>query len=160
VGGGDVVVAAFDDADGDGGEAPVIDAIMLATGVTYDLTVRLQNKLEAPPEEITDEVRDESDEHQLFFTGTAVSGPASSSAGAPLAHAYADSDANGYPVGLTSTIIATTGTGELVVTLRHMPPVNELATKVAALATQVRDSGIESLPGSTDVQVTFAVTVP
>src|SRR5215211_7498788 len=62
-GGGTAVTAAFDDADGDGGAAPVIEPITLASAVTYDLSVRFLNKLETPPEEITEEVLDESDQH-------------------------------------------------------------------------------------------------
>jgi hypothetical protein len=158
--GGTAITAAFDDADGDGGAAPVIDPINLSNGATYTVTVRFQNKLETPPEEITDEVRDESDEHQIFFTGTAVNGPASNHAGAPLTHSYADTDASGNPIGLSNAIVAATGTGELTLTLRHLPPVNDVAVKTANLATEVRDSGFASLPGSTDVQVNFPVTVP
>jgi hypothetical protein len=159
-GGGEAVTAAFDDADGDGGEAPTVDPINLATATTYDLTVRFQNKLETPAEEITDEVRDESDEHQLFFTGTAVNGPASDQPGAPLAHTYSDADGNGLPVGLSNAIVTTTGTGTLTVVLRHLPPVNDVAVKTAELASTVRADGLAALPGESDVQVDFAVTVP
>jgi hypothetical protein len=159
-GGGAAVTAAFDDPDGDGGEAPSVDPIDLATATTYDLTVRFQNKLETPPEEITDEVRDESDQHQLFFTGTAVNGPASDQPAAPLTHTYADTDANGLPVGLSNSIVTTSGTGTLTVVLRHLPPVNDVAVKVAELASTVRADGLAALPGESDVQVDFAVTVP
>ncbi len=159
-GGGPTVTAAFDDLDGDGGAAPTIDPINLTSGVTYALTVRFQNKLETPPEEITDEVRDESDEHQLFFTGTAVNGPASNRPGAPLTHSYGDTDANGFPIGLTSSVVAATGTGQLTVTLRHVPPINDTAVKTGTLATTVATDGIAALPGATDVQVSFTTTVP
>jgi len=158
-GGGATVSAAFNDPDGDGGTAPTIDPIALAAGKTYTLTVQFQNKLETPPEEITDEVRDESDAHQLFFTGTAVNGPATSTTNAPLTQVYADTDAKGLPVGLSNTITTTAGTGQLTVTLRHMPPVNGAAAKVADLAGKVKAGGLQALPGDTDAQVTFAVTV-
>jgi predicted small lipoprotein YifL len=158
--GPDVVRAAFDDPDGDGGEAPTVDPIQLVAGTTYDLSISFQNALEDPPEEITTEVRDEGDEHQVFFTGTAVKGPATTNATAPLEHAYADMDANGLPLGLANTMVATAGSGELVVTLLHVPPVNEVAVKSAQTTMQVRDGGFTSVNGDIDVAVTFAVTVP
>lgn len=156
--GGGPIVASFDDADGDGGNPPVIDQIALAPG-SYATTVRFLNKLEDPPEEITDEVRDESDQHQLFFTGTAVVGPASDSANAALTQSYDDTDVNALPIGLANTFVASTGTGNLTVTLQHLPPLNGTAVKVAGLADTVRTSGLGALPGEADANVTFAVTV-
>jgi hypothetical protein len=159
-GGGAAITATFNDADGDGGAAPTVDPINLTAGTTYATTVKFENRLETPAEDITTEVKDESDEHQIFFTGTGVSGPASNQPTAPLAHTYADTDANGLPIGLASSFAARTGTGQLIVTLRHLPPVNNTPAKTAAAATTVRDSGFATLGGSTDAQVTFAVTVP
>jgi len=159
MGGGTTVTASFKDADGDGGAAPTIDPLDLVTAKTYTVTVRFLNELENPPEEITEEVRDESDQHFLFFTGTAVNGPASNQPTAPLAHTYADMDANGIPIGLSNTVVTTPGTGQLTVTLRHLPPVNDTAVKTADLPMQVKDSGFGALPGSTDVSVTFMTTV-
>ncbi len=158
--GGAPVIAAFNDPDGDGGASPTVDPIVLASGTTYAMTVRFINGLETPPGEITDEVRDESDQHQVFFTGTAINGPATSTPGAPLTHSYTDTDASGLPVGLANTIVAATGAGTVIVTLRHIPPVNDVAAKVAGLAMQAASNGIAALPGDTDVQVTFMATIP
>jgi len=159
-GGGAPITATFNDPDGDGGTAPTIDPINLTAGVTYAATVKFENRLETPAEDITVEVDDESDQHQIFFTGTGVSGPASNQPTAPLVHTYADMDVNGLPIGLADSFAARTGTGQLTVTLRHMPPVNDQPAKTAAAATTVRDSGFATLGGSTDAQVTFPVTVP
>lgn len=160
-GGGATITATFNDPDGDGGAAPTVDPISLARGVTYNTAVRFENRLETPAEDITLEVADESDEHQVFFTGTAVSGPASAQAGAALTHAYADTDVNGLPIGLASTFVAANaGSGTLVVTLRHLPPVNATAVKTATTATTVRDSGFSAIGGENDANVTFQVTVP
>ncbi|MBA3396915.1 MAG: hypothetical protein H0T89_30070 [Deltaproteobacteria bacterium] len=158
-GGGTAVTAAFDDPDGPGGAAPVIDPINLPAA-SYMLGVRFENGLETPPEDITIEVADEADQHQLFFIGTAVNGPASDRAGAPLTHAYADRDANDLPVGLQNTITATAGTGQLVVTLRHLPPVNGNPVKTAELAGTVKTSGLAAIGGESDAMVSFDVTVP
>jgi hypothetical protein len=157
-GGGPAVIASVDDPDGDGGNPPVVGPINLTAGM-FDLTVKFENKLEKPPVNITDEVSDERDEHQIFFTGMAVNGPASSQTGAPLVQAYADMDSKGLPVGLADKITATAGTGTLTVTLRHMPPVNNMPVKVAGLAETVRNQGLSAIGGSTDAQVSFPVTV-
>lgn len=160
MGGGPTVTAVFDDPDGDGGEPPTIDAITLTMGTTYAASVRFLNALETPAEDITVEVRDEGDVHQVFFTGTAVDGPASDHPGAALTHAYTDADVNGLPIGLANTLVVAPGTGELTVTLRHLPPINDQAVKTAALAGEVRASGFTALAGATDAQVTFPVAVP
>lgn len=156
--GGTPVVAKVDDPDGDGGNPPTVEPITLAAGM-YDMTVKLENRLENPPEDLTKEVRDEGDEHQLFFFGNAVSGPASNQAGAALVHSYADMDAKGLPIGLANKVTASAGTGMLTVVLRHMPPLNGAAVKTATSAETVRTSGLSALGGSTDVSVTFPVTV-
>ncbi|MBL9016453.1 MAG: hypothetical protein JNL83_19855 [Myxococcales bacterium] len=151
-GGGVSITAEFDDPDGEGGQAGTAQPINLAAG-SYTLTVGFQNRLEAPPEEITDEVRDEQEFHLVLFTGTAVA------AAGPLTHSYGDQDANGLPVGLTSSVMARAGTGQLTVTLRHMPP-EEPPVKAADTVMLAKQNGIETLGGSTDATATFLVTVP
>jgi hypothetical protein len=134
--------------------------VNLVAGTTYTLTLGFENRLEAPAEDITQEVRDEAEDHQVFFTGSAVNGPATSNTTAPLTHTYGDTDANGLPIGLTNQIVAATGTGQLIVTLRHVPPLNNVAVKTATLADEVKAGGISSIGGDTDVSATFDVTVP
>ncbi len=148
----------IDDPDGDGGAAPTVDSIELAPGI-YSLAVGLENRLEMPAEDITAEVADEGDEHQLFFTGSAVDGPATANPGAPLMLTYSDQDRNALPIGLTLSVNAIEGTGELIVTLRHLPPLNDEPAKTAELAAEVRDGGFAAIGGSTDAQVSFPVTV-
>ncbi|MGE0400221.1 MAG: hypothetical protein AB7T06_26130 [Kofleriaceae bacterium] len=158
--GGAPIVAEFDDPDGDGGDPPTIDSIGLAAGTTYSVTVGFQNRLETPPEEITDEVRDESADHQIFFTGTAVNGPASDQPNAPIAHTYTDQDENGFPIGLANQFVVTAGAGgDLIVTLRHMPPINDQPVKKADAAAMVKASGFSAIGGENDAQVTFPVAI-
>ncbi|MGE0545733.1 MAG: hypothetical protein AB7O24_11390 [Kofleriaceae bacterium] len=156
---GDPITAEFDDPDGDGGAAPMVDPVNLVAATSYALTVRFQNRLEDPAEEITDEVSQESHNHLLLFTGTAVVGPATSNTTGPLTHSYGDSDANGLPIGLRNTIVAASGTGQLLVTLRHMPP-EQPPVKSATTVDDVKANGIDAIGGSTDAQVSFDVTVP
>jgi hypothetical protein len=154
---GSTVTATFDDPDGDGGQAPTVDPVNLAPG-NYTLTVQFQNRLVTPPEEITDEVRDEQNFHLVLFTGTAVVGPATTNATGPLMQSYADMDGNALPVGLTNGIVASAGSGELTVTLRHMPP-EQPPVKSSSTLMDAMTGGIDSIGGSTDAQVTFTVTV-
>lgn len=156
--GGATVFAEFDDPDGDGGDAPTVDEIELVAG-SYDMAVRFENRLEEPPEDITREVADEGDEHLVFFTGSAVTGPASDEPGAPLVHDYGDEDAQGLPLGLQNTLEASAGTGDLVLTLRHLPVVGGQAQKTADTLAEVRASGFSAIGGTSDAQVTFPVTV-
>ncbi len=158
--GGAAVVAEFDDPDGDGGNPPMIDPVNLTDGITYTLAVDFQNRLETPAEVITDEVRDEAAEHQIFFTGSAVNGPATDNTTGPLTHVYNDMDANALPIGLTNLMTAATGTGQLTVTLRHLPELNGAATKTADTTAQVKNGGFDAIGGSSDASVTFAVVVP
>jgi hypothetical protein len=158
-GGGAAVTASFQDLDGDGGDPPVVDPLNLVTGTTYTATVQFLNELEATPEDITVEVADESDEHQVLFTGTAVNGPASDQPGAPLTHTYADTDANGLPIGLANMFVAATGTGTMTVTLRHLPPLNDVAVKTSDLAERVKTGGFASIGGENDAKVDFVTTV-
>jgi hypothetical protein len=158
IGGGAPVAFEFDDPDGDGGQPPTVQPVNLANRM-YTLTVQFVNRLPTVPEDITTEVMDEADVHLLLFTGSAVVGPATTNTTGPLLHAYADMDESGLPIGLTNTIMARSGTGELIVTLRHMPP-EEPPEKAADTLDLVRANGIDSIGGSTDASVTFMVTVP
>ncbi|MBL0213871.1 MAG: hypothetical protein IPQ07_08310 [Myxococcales bacterium] len=156
---GTPVLAEFNDPDGDGGQAPTVQPVNLVANTSYAMTVRFQNRLATPAEEITEEVTQESDIHLLIFTGSAVVGPATSNATGPLTQAYADTDINGLPIGLSDTIMAKAGSGQLIVTLRHMPP-EEPPQKAADTLSKVKAGGVDSIGGSTDAQVTFTVTVP
>jgi hypothetical protein len=155
--GGAEVTATFNDPDGDGGTAPTVDPIALAAG-SYTLTVQFQNRLASPQQEITDEIREEQDFHLLLFTGSAVVGPATSNTTGPLTQSDGDTDDHGFAVGLTDLIVAQPGTGQLTVTLRHMPP-EEPPVKAANTVMHAKAGGVDSIGGSTDAQVAFAVSV-
>ena len=154
-------VQSFSWADPENDGSPVIDAISLSDAEDYTLAVSFLNELEEPAEDITVEVNEESDQHQLFFTGPAVDGPATGdNADAVISQDYDDTDANGFPVGLESAIgTLMTGSGVLTVTLRHLPPENDTAVKTGTLAEDVASGGFDTLPGSTDASVDFDVTV-
>ena len=83
--GPEVVTATWQDLDLEGGNDPVLTPanIVLPSGI-YRLAVTSLNELETPAEDVTQEILDEDDEHQLFFYGPVVSGPATGTMVAPL----------------------------------------------------------------------------
>lgn len=157
-GGGADLAFTWTDPEDDG--SPVIDDVVLPSG-DYTLSLQFLNALEDPPEDLTAEVADESDQHQVFFTGSGVQGPATgTNAAAVITQAYADTDAGGLPIGLENDITTLgAGTGELVVTLRHMPPEDGQAVKTAGAAEAVASGGFGAIGGDDDAQVTFPLEV-
>ncbi len=167
-GGGDAVVASFSDPDGDGGMSGSTDPITLKVETVYDLSITFLNDLEDPAENITEEIEEEAEEHQVFITGDVVQGPAASDPASVLVeHAYADmestyggnAEGDDLPVGLANTITTTsaTGSGTFGVRLQHLPEVNGEAQKVEDLAAQLAAG--TALPGDADAAVEFALTV-
>jgi hypothetical protein len=154
----EALVFTWTDAENDG--SPVIDDIVLQNEAEYALTVAFLNELEEPAEDITPEIADEDDEHQVFFTGSAVQGPASTQTDAIVEHAYADQDANGLAVGLDNTMTSLQdGSGEFIVTLRHMPQESNSPVKTEGAAEDVADGGFAAIGGENDIQVTFPLAV-
>ncbi|WP_026333876.1 MULTISPECIES: hypothetical protein [Rhodonellum] len=64
------------------GTTPTIETITLIKGKRYMLEIELFNSIEN--EDITKEIKEEADEHQFYFLGTAFVGSA------PLTYTYAD----------------------------------------------------------------------
>lgn len=126
----DVVTARAQDPDGAGvQELAILDEINLGIGKTYTLTYEIFNNLETPDEDIGEEIKDEDDEHQFFFSFTenAFTNPAGNgnidNASDPIN--YNDND-GANPVGLSTTwtTSATAVTaGEFTVRLQHQPGV-------------------------------------
>ncbi len=149
----DRVVAKAKDPDGEGvEELEILDEIELETGKTYTLTFEIFNNLETPGENIGEEILDEDDEHQVFFsfTNDAFTDPSGNGNidNASDAINYDDTDDNGNPVGLSTTW--TTGTnhthdGEFRVLLKHQPGV------------KTPSSG--SNDGETDFDITFELHI-
>lgn len=155
---GDDLVFRWADPEGDGD--PSIDPIGLVAGETYSLEIAFLDELVDPGEDLTAEIADEGEEHQVFLTGSAVSGPASASEDPLVTVAYADTDDAGLPLGLNHTASAeVVGSGELTVTLRHMPEEGGVAVKTEDAAAVVAEGGLAAIGGDSDVQVTFPLEV-
>lgn len=127
----DVVEARAQDPDGEGvAELEILSEITLGTDKTYTLTYEIFNNLETPGEDIGAEIREEDDEHQLFysFTADAFANPAGDGNidSASDAINYNDADGNGNPLGLNTTWTtassAITG-GTFTARLQHQPDV-------------------------------------
>lgn len=137
----DVVTASFQDLDGEGGNAPSIDDITLSANTTYSVAIEFLNEQENPIEDITEEVAEEDDEHQVFFVAS----------GANFTYAYNDADGNGNPLGLNGR--ATTGaagSGTLQVLLLHEP--NKTASGVT-------NGDPSNAGGESDVDITFSLNI-
>jgi hypothetical protein len=105
---------AYKDPDGDGGNAPTrFDTIALKPNTTYAMTIEFLDESKTPADNITDEVKEESDKHLLVYTPS----PATL-----LTYTYGDKDANNLNIGLVGeAATGAAGSGKLKVQLRHQP---------------------------------------
>lgn len=150
----DVVTASAQDPDGTGiQELQILDAITLAADTEYTLTYEILNALDpADIENIGDEILEEDNEHQFFFSFTEnvfanPTGNGNIDAAADPIN-YNDADENGNPVGLSSTwtTSSTASSGaSFTVRLQHQPDV------------KTATSG--SNDGDTDFALTFALNI-
>ena len=155
------VVLAFSDATGtaqeirwtedDGQEQDIV----LTNGTTYNLSISALNEYETPAEDITKEIRQEADEHQIFFTGSAIDN-------AVIDYTYLDSDDEGLPIGLENTIDALAAdTGTFTVTLRHLALEDGNKVKRAGMAEDVAADGLSGISGEgdNDFSIDFSIVV-
>ncbi|EAR12965.1 GTP cyclohydrolase I [Polaribacter irgensii 23-P] len=150
----DVIRASAQDPDGTGiQELQILGAITLAADTEYTLTYEILNKLDpADSEDIGDEILEEDNEHQFFFSFTVnvfanpIGNGNIDAAADPIN--YNDEDENGNPVGLSSTwtTSSTASSGALfTVRLQHQPDV------------KTATSG--SNDGDTDFALTFDLNI-
>lgn len=103
------------DADGPGALPPVIDSLVLDAGKVYSVNVTVLDETKTPVFNVTEEIEDEADEHQFFYT-------ASSSLSGRININRLDTDVNGLPLGLELLLSTTSGaavSGSLNVVLSH-----------------------------------------
>jgi hypothetical protein len=128
------------DLDGDGPNAPVISVSgNLKNEVFYTGSVVFLNETESPAENITEEVEEESDEHQFFVT------PGGGIADI-IGIEYLNNDSSGYPLGTQFELNTLgSGNGTLTFTLRHEP--------------KKPNTGPSDAGGETDIETSFNVTI-
>ncbi|GEQ86316.1 hypothetical protein ULMS_18240 [Patiriisocius marinistellae] len=139
VNGTNTVTLTSRDTDGDGPNPPVETIVgEMKSGTTYTGTVRFLNETETPSEEITDEVEEEDDEHQVFVIP---------SSGLNLTSTATNNDGNGNPLGTKiSVVTGAMSSGNLNITLRHEP-------------NKPNDGTLADAGGETDVSVNFDVEI-
>ena len=132
------VVLTTVDLDGDGPDEPVTTVVgNFSQNTQYQGAVQFLNETEDPAEDITEEVIEEADEHQVFYTV---------SEGLNITTTYQDFDSNDNPLGVNITLeTGEASSGSLTVTLRHEPV--------------KPNDGLESAGGETDITTSFDVTI-
>ena len=139
-GGGTAITLQTRDLDGDDGPDPPVVTVSgnLTASTTYDGDIELLNETESPPEDITEEVEEEDDEHQFFY---AIGGALDATA------QYGNFDGDGNPLGTEFTLAAgAASTGSITITLRHEPK-------------KPNDGTLSDAGGETDIAQTFNVTI-
>lgn len=138
IGGSATHTYTFRDTDGPGGNAPTLnEQIILAPNKSYNCTILVLDESKSVVEDITDEIKAESDEHQFYFTPANVN----------ITVAGLDTDDKGYPLGVKSvwTTGAASGPGSVKVTLKHKPGVKGANDNINV--------------GETDIEIDFAARV-
>lgn len=135
---GDQVVLTTVDLDGDGPDEPVTTVVgNFSENTIYDGTVAFLDESGEEVEDITQEVIEEADEHQVFYT---------ISEGLNIQTNYEDQDSQGNPLGVQITLsTGAASEGSLTVTLRHEPV--------------KPNDGLESAGGETDISTSFDVSI-
>ena len=132
------IILKTQDLDGDGPTAPSVTVSGdLKASLTYAGSMKFENETETPAENITLEIIEEADEHQVFYT-------VASSLNATVVSSKNDS--KGLPLGTEFNL--TTGaasTGKLTFTLRHQP--------------KKPNTGLADAGGSTDIEATFDLVI-
>jgi hypothetical protein len=136
VSGGAAQTFVWKDADGDGGNAPVIDQIVLAPSTSYNCSLQFLNESVSPAEDITAEIAAEAADHQVYLEA----------ATGLVTITNLNKDNSGLPLGLTSTWAAgAAGSSSVKITLKHKPGQKAANDPVSK--------------GETDVEVVFPVVV-
>ncbi|MGN6509815.1 MAG: hypothetical protein ACTHLD_10185 [Chitinophaga sp.] len=139
------VIASWKDLDGSGGAAPVIDKINLKANTTYTLSTEVLDETKNPPDNVTEEIEEESVEHRLFHLFFLnANAPVTDSLNTAATVVPLDKDPNNLPIGLEVSV-ATKGafTGYLRMVVRHQPG--------------TKDGTYQ--PGSTDASAEFPIEI-
>lgn len=110
----DTTRVTWEDLDGVGGNNPNrIDTLVLKSGTIYIGSVRFEDAKDSPVEDLTKEVLEEADEHQVFFSVSNGIGQVS----------VLDKDGKGLPIGLVYMLTTpqdrSESNGVLTVSLSH-----------------------------------------
>lgn len=102
----------YSDADGPGGNNPIIDTVFLSSNSNYTSTIKFIDETKQPAEDLTQEINEESDAHQVFYESNS----------AELKIIYLDKDKNAAPIGInTAWSTLNKASGNLKIILKHQP---------------------------------------
>jgi hypothetical protein len=150
--GGDAVIYEMHDG--------VSDEVQLMAGESYDLSVAVLEEDADGLLDLTGEISNDAESHQVFFLGDDIASEATQSQNALVSVDYNDSDSNGMPLGIDSVATGLqAGSGSMQVVLRHMPPENGSPIKNADSAADVASGGLSAIGGDNDFDVSFDLTV-
>lgn len=128
------LVYSWKDLDGDGGNAPVIDQIVLQPGKIYDVTVSFLDEVNG--KDITEEIIEEADEHRIYYVPSSTSN---------IQITDLDKDKNNITLGLNSVWTTTTISKSTVrLVLRHYAQGGKIETDL-----------INDQKSNTDVDIVF-----
>lgn len=134
--GSTIKISQWQDLDGEGGNNPTVQPILLSASKTYSVEVQFLD--ESNPNDIDDitlEIEDEGHEHLICFTPSDTA----------LTVTYKDQDKNGFPIGIQTNWSATKSfTGNLKLVLKHQPDIK---------------TTVDCDAGETDIDVTFPIVV-
>lgn len=136
------------DPDGEATDPFELDEIILKAGALYELEIILENT--TSNENITEEVKEEGEEHQLFFSWTegVFSDPSGTgNIGSSGTVNYIDQDDSGNPIGLSTTWTTSQSaeTGEFRVVLKHQP--------------DIKSATSTSGDGETDIDIIWTINI-
>ncbi len=141
-GGTEELKFSYRDLDGDGANAQVMTN-NLDANTTYTGRLEFLNENDTPVENVTEEIIEEDDEHQIFFV---------SSSGLNLTTEYLDQDGDGNPIGVEFRLVTeAASTGNMTILLIHE------GNKFAEGANEGVFSSV--VGGDTDIEVVFNVTI-
>ncbi len=127
--------------------SPSIETVTLMKGKTYQMEVVLYNSI--ADEDITEEVQEESDEHQFFFLGTAF-------VGSPVL-TYTYDDPNGELIGLKGQVVVAQSPGFNNATMRIV--LRHDLDKDFPGATNPNFENFIQAGGETDLDITFPLVI-
>lgn len=125
----------FKDLDGEGGNPTTqLDTIRLKSQSVYLCSVFMLDESKNPVDDITEEIKEEADEHLLVYKVTAAN----------LSINITDKDSKNLPLGLLSNwVVGNASNGQLLVSLKHQPDIKDGSTD----------------KGETDVEINFPVII-
>ena len=127
----------FQDLDGDGPLGYSINTSAFCRNKTFSADLQFLNEIDEPPINFTNEIIENSDDYQIFF---------SASNGFDINFSYLDFDTNGYPLGTQFEMtVGEEEEGFITITLVYEP--------------LKPNDGIENAGGEVLMQVTFQIAV-